>query len=128
VHTTTGVFPDAALACSPSCKLDWARAWIRGHLRDALKLNKPLLLGGVGALRPQGWRRQVVQLVRQEVERALQKGHPIAGGLFAAVLLGGHQHTNACPYCVRLTGEPAAFPVAPLLRLFAVRPFPPAHA
>lgn len=73
------VFPDMHVACNAACKLDWTREWIRAHLRDALRMNKPLVLGGVGALRPQAWRHTILQLVHEEVERALAHGHPIGG-------------------------------------------------
>jgi len=42
-------------------------------------MNKPLILGGIGALRPQKWRLEVLRLVREEIERALQRGNPIGG-------------------------------------------------
>lgn len=74
-----GVFPDLHVACNDTCKLDWTRNWIRAHLRDAMRMNKPLILGGVGAVRPHTWRLQVLQLVQTEMERALQHGHPIGG-------------------------------------------------
>lgn len=73
------MFPDLAIACNDTCKLGWARDWNRAHMRDAMRMNRPLILGGVGALRPHGWRQQVLQLVQAEVERALQRGHPIGG-------------------------------------------------
>lgn len=73
------VFPDMYVACNVTCKLDWARNWIRAHMRDALKMRMPLVLGGVGALRPHSWRQQVLELVHDEVQRALEKGHPIGG-------------------------------------------------
>jgi hypothetical protein len=53
---------------------------VRSHLRESLRLQKPLLLAGVAALRPQAWRRQLLALVQQEVARAVRAGHPIAGG------------------------------------------------
>lgn len=74
-----GVFPDMHMACNTTCKLDWTREWIRAHLRDALRMNKPAILGGIGALRPQSWRLQVLQVVHEEIERALKYGHPIGG-------------------------------------------------
>jgi hypothetical protein len=48
-------------------------------VRDALRLQKPLLLTGVGALRPQPWRRQLLATVQQELARAVRAGHPVAG-------------------------------------------------
>ena len=67
------------VACNATCKLDWARKWIRAHLRDALRMNKPLILGGIGALRPQSWRSKVLNLVREEVERGLKRDSPVGG-------------------------------------------------
>jgi hypothetical protein len=52
---------------------------VRSHLRDALRLQKPLLLAGVGALRPQPWWQQLLALVREELARAVKAGHPVAG-------------------------------------------------
>ncbi|KAF6262270.1 glycoside hydrolase superfamily [Scenedesmus sp. NREL 46B-D3] len=84
---TAAVFPDKWLACSDECKLEWARAWVKAHLREALRLQKPLLLAGVGALRPQPWRRQLLAMVQREVALAVRAGHPIAG-----ILLSGLSH------------------------------------
>lgn len=56
-----------------------ARAWVKAHLREALRLQKPLLLAGVGALRPQPWRRQLLAMVQREVALAVRAGQPIAG-------------------------------------------------
>ncbi|WIA14869.1 hypothetical protein OEZ85_001587 [Tetradesmus obliquus] len=86
---TAAVFPDKWLACSNDCKLDWTRGWVRSHLRDALRLQKPLLLGGVGAVRPQAWREQLLAMVHQEVAAAVAAGHPIAG-----VVLSGLPHPD----------------------------------
>jgi hypothetical protein len=72
------------LACNATCKLDWTRDWIRAHLRDAQRMNKPLILGGIGALRPQTWRLQVLQTVQEEIERALKYDHPI-GGMYGVI-------------------------------------------
>lgn len=95
----TGVFPDTHLACNTSCKIDWTREWIRAHLRDATRMNKPLVLGGIGALRPQKWRLEVLRVVREEIERALQRGNPIGGEYFMAVAKASR------PKCLR---NPAA--------------------
>lgn len=51
----TQLWPDSWLACSDACKLRWARQWLDAHLRDALRLRKPLLIGGFGAMRPARW-------------------------------------------------------------------------
>ncbi|WIA35064.1 hypothetical protein OEZ86_003552 [Tetradesmus obliquus] len=86
---TAAVFPDKWLACSSDCKLDWARAWVRSHLRDTLRLQKPLLLGGVGEVGPQAWRVQLLAMLQQEVAAAVAAGHPIAG-----VVLSGLPHPD----------------------------------
>uniref|UniRef100_A0A383V8Z8 mannan endo-1,4-beta-mannosidase n=1 Tax=Tetradesmus obliquus TaxID=3088 RepID=A0A383V8Z8_TETOB len=86
---TAAVLPNKWLACSNDCKLDWARAWVRSHLRDALRLQKPLLLGGVGAVGPQAWRGQLLAMLHQEVAAAVAAGHPIAG-----VVLSGLPHPD----------------------------------
>lgn len=80
-----GVFPDMHVACNATCKLDWTREWIRAHLRDALRMNKPLIVGGVGALRPHSWRLQVLQVVQEEVQRALKYRHPIGGFIMSGL-------------------------------------------
>eukprot|EP00879_Flechtneria_rotunda_P009239 GHRR01009672.1.p1 GENE.GHRR01009672.1~~GHRR01009672.1.p1 ORF type:complete len:721 (+),score=226.02 GHRR01009672.1:221-2383(+) len=83
--STAAIFPDKWLACNESCKLDWTKQWIRAHLREAIRLQKPLLLGGIGALRPHSWRQAVLGLVRREVQRALERGHPIAGFILSGL-------------------------------------------
>jgi hypothetical protein len=93
VHS--GVFPDLHVACNATCKLDWTRDWIRAHLRDAQRMNKPLILGGIGAVRPQTWRLQVLQVVQEEIGRALKYGHPI-GGTFNVLHCGSAVTVRCC--------------------------------
>ena len=73
------VLPDQWVACSTSCRLAWTKEWIAGHLREAVRLQKPLLLVGVGALRPQGWRGALLGAVQQQLKEAVEKGLPVAG-------------------------------------------------
>jgi hypothetical protein len=73
------VLPDEWVACSTACRLEWTREWIAAHLREAVRLQKPLLLVGVGAMRPQGWRGELMGAVQRQLEEAVQKGLPVAG-------------------------------------------------
>jgi hypothetical protein len=76
--------------------LPQTRAWIRAHVRDALRLQKPLLLTGVGALLPQPWRRQLLATVQQELARAVRAGHPVAGKPYRRSV-PGLRSCHVCP-------------------------------
>lgn len=105
--------PDAWLACDPACKLAWARGWLRAHLREALRLQKPLLLVGVGSLRPHASRAALLRLVREEVADALGHRHPMAGATACA-----HVHARARVLgrpCMRASGQLSAASVCMLL-------------
>jgi hypothetical protein len=109
--TTAAVTPDAWMACDVPCKLQWARSWIRSHLRDAVRLQKPLLLAPIAALRPHAWRAALLGLVRDEVARALEHGHPIAGVCACAPSVdstarsrGPCLATLACGLCLPVVG------------------------
>ncbi|KAF8056385.1 ANK3 [Scenedesmus sp. PABB004] len=94
---SAAVMPDRWVACELTCKLEWTRAWVRAHLRDAVRLQRPLLLAGVGALAPAATRARVLDVVQQEVATALARGHPIAGVVLAGL---AHRDAPASPWAV----------------------------
>ncbi|GBF91203.1 glycosyl hydrolase [Raphidocelis subcapitata] len=71
--------PAAALACGDGCMLDWARRWFAAHLQDAVRLQKPLLVGVGGAAAAPGLRARLLSQLQAQVDSAAAAGHPVAG-------------------------------------------------
>lgn len=75
------LFPDEWLACSEECKRSWSRAWIRAHLKEAIRFGKPLLISAVGKQRPPYARTQFFEMLKEELQLSLKKDYPLAGVL-----------------------------------------------
>lgn len=84
----TAVLPDEWLLCSTACKLQWVKTWLAAHLTEAVRLQKPLLVVGVGALRPHGWRAALVRQVQRQLQDAVARNVPVAGEVWDGSLGG----------------------------------------
>lgn len=93
------VFPDKWMACSEACKLDWTTKWLTAHLRDAVRLQKPLLIAEFGALRPHAWRYKVMKLVYNSMTAASNRQHPMAGEQVE------HWNTCSCVCMIEITPD-----------------------
>ncbi|MEW5305151.1 MAG: hypothetical protein WDW36_007712 [Sanguina aurantia] len=78
------VLPEQSVSCDVACRQGWASNWVTAHLRDALRMQKPLLLTGVGSLRgagPKGYAGGTMAASLRALEAAAGKGIAVAGVL-----------------------------------------------
>uniref|UniRef100_A0A7S3R471 Uncharacterized protein n=1 Tax=Dunaliella tertiolecta TaxID=3047 RepID=A0A7S3R471_DUNTE len=77
--SAAAVAPDAWLSCSDECKLAWTRQWLAAHMRDALRIQRPLLINAVLSHGPPSRRAALLELVISYMKDAAEQGLPVAG-------------------------------------------------
>jgi hypothetical protein len=63
------LWPDHWIAGSLDYQIQWSRQWIKGHAEEAALLNKPLVIGEFGKIRPLADRNTFLKAVYQEAAK-----------------------------------------------------------